>query len=631
MALSGTIVGSKQNYFGVEIDWTGAQNVSGNYTTITAKVYITYYSINIQSRTTAQGCSCTINGVAQGYSTTAINHNPASSYRRLVATKTQVVYHNSDGTKSCTISASFPFNLTANSGYIGTMSASQTVTLNTIGRATTPTVSGAKSLGSSITISTSGRASTDFTHKLYYSWGSQYTNVKIADGVTTGQSWTIPKTLAEVVQGATSGTMYIKCETYKGSSLIGTKTISLDVEIPNTAEFKPTASITGVTAANTLAVNAFVAGKTRLRIAVNTVGGYVSGSANRNSYPTTAKITVDGKTYLKTLGREAAASWIFDTDLIQSAGTKTITVEVADSRGRTNTETSSVTVYEYAAPIISAFTANRCLQDGTLSDSGTYILCSLTASVSSLNSLNAKTYKIVYDNNGTEIMLAQGTLSSYSAATVKYNSYTSSKTFSTDSAWTVRAYVYDSLNTNSPAVAAVIVPTEKTFMDWRQNGNGLAFGKVSERDGLEIAWPVYFDGGIYAAEVSGGTKKYNQISDFVIEQGSSANYAYRKWKSGRAECWAKVNISAEPCNTAVGSWFRTQVLSMPSYPFNFAEVPTVNMFFSTAVGTGGLVWTAGAANDSSPLSKPENCYIIRMSSAASISGTINIAVFGRWK
>ena len=56
---SGTIVGSKTGQFGVEIDWSETYDTAANTSDVTARVYITYYSIDIYSRTV----SCSINGV----------------------------------------------------------------------------------------------------------------------------------------------------------------------------------------------------------------------------------------------------------------------------------------------------------------------------------------------------------------------------------------------------------------------------------------------------------------------------------------------------------------------------------------------------------------------------------------
>lgn len=120
--------------------------------------------------------------------------------------------------------------------------------------------------------------------------------------------------------------------------------------------------------------------------------------------------------------------------------------------------------------------------------------------------------------------------------------------------------------------------------------------------------------------------------DYIVEEGASNGWNYRKWNNGYAECWATMEISGKACNTAVGSWYHTPELKFGAYPFTFAETPNVNMFFETGSGTGGLVWSAGTASDvTSDTVQPHQFYIIRMASSNAISGKVHIQVKGKWK
>lgn len=526
MALSGEFAGTTNSqYIRPSIAWSAKQSVSGNYSDVTAT--LVYSRTNTGYTTYGTGTfSVTINGTRY----TATKEISISYWSGTVAISNTVrVPHNADGTKSCAISATGSIPGTS----LSSTTISGTVTLDTIPRATTPSISGAHYLGNTITI-TLDRASSSFTHNLYYSWGSQVSNVLIGKGIATSQKFTIPKTLSEYIMGSTSGYLYIRCDTYNGSTLIGTKTVSYLVFVPDTAEFKPTVSSVSVGKANTIAVDRLVVGKSKLKISVNAVGAYVSGSPNRNSFLQKATVVVDGVTYTATLGQNASQNFDITTETISQSGAKTITVTVTDSRGRTATKNATYTAYNYSAPVISTFTAQRCAADGTADDSGVYVLFGLKATVSSIDSQNAKTYKIVYENNGSEVTLKTGTLSAYSNAMVSYNSSADSKTFSVDNAWIVRAYVYDSFNTSTPAVATVIVPTEKTFMDWRANGNGLAFGKVSTKDGLEIAWPLF---------------DRNDFGVGITSRSIGEGYGYVKFESGMLLQWGTVTITPTAANT----------------------------------------------------------------------------------
>lgn len=462
-----------------------SQSIANNTSNVTVKVNIswTYGSWN-QERPAPSGW-LKIDGVTYNFSST-FNPNRTNSGSQTLFTKTVDVQHNADGTKTLACSASFVSGVSS-----GTVAATSSTTLTTIPRATTPTVSGSLSLGSTITISTSSRASTGFTHSLYYSWGSQVINNLIASGVTTSTTWVIPKTLANYIRGGLSGTMFLRCVTYNGSTVIGEKTITLTISVPNTTEFQPKInSITG-SDANDLPVARYVAGKSRLALTFSAVGAQVSGSSDVNSLLVSAVANIEGVNYSVSLGQKTSGTFTITSNLLQKTGGQYAVVTVTDSRGRTYSMSFAYTVFEYEAPQILSFTAKRCRADGTLDDSGNYVLCYLKTTVSPVDELNAKTYKIVYENGGSENTLASGTLSAYANNELSYNSAAGSLMFSVDFSWRVRAYVYDSFNTENPSVASVLVPTEKTFMDWRSNGNGIAFGKVSTKNGLEIGWEMF--------------------------------------------------------------------------------------------------------------------------------------------
>ena len=120
-------------------------------------------------------------------------------------------------------------------------------------------------------------------------------------------------------------------------------------------------------------------------------------------------------------------------------------------------------------------------------------------------------------------------------------------------------------------------------------------------------------------------------ADYVIEQGASGIWMYRKWANGIMECWRTLSISGYSCNTAVGNWYRTALLTPAAYPFAFTEPPSLNVFFETDTGTGGIVWPAGTDEDDDPKTRPHKFYIIRMTSLTSISGKVHFQVKGKWK
>lgn len=138
MALSGTFQNYPVSSFGLYCEWSGAQSVTGNYTDVTLKVYLSYYTLDVGARSDS---TISINGVSETYTVPAIEDYSSGWKKKLLKTKTVRVSHNADGTKSgVALSASWRFSGTYSGVSVGTITASTTVTLNSIDR-TPPTVS----------------------------------------------------------------------------------------------------------------------------------------------------------------------------------------------------------------------------------------------------------------------------------------------------------------------------------------------------------------------------------------------------------------------------------------------------------------------------------------------------------
>lgn len=86
----------------------------------------------------------------------------------LLGTVTQTVNHNSDGTKSLTMSAVFYIRATLSGTYYESITASANITLDSIARASSVSTPNA-TMGSATAIAIS-RASSSFTHTLTYTF-----------------------------------------------------------------------------------------------------------------------------------------------------------------------------------------------------------------------------------------------------------------------------------------------------------------------------------------------------------------------------------------------------------------------------------------------------------------------------
>lgn len=148
-----------------------------------------------------------------------------------VSGTTDYITHNADGTKSVNVKLE---------GWIysyDTKSTSTTMALQTIARASIPTVYTAASGGSLVSSSPvlktvyirTNRASTSFTHTITYNVGSltnQTAGLGSSTGVTTYTTFTPPLELLKQlnINSGDSATLTVTLKTYSGSTIIGTKT-----------------------------------------------------------------------------------------------------------------------------------------------------------------------------------------------------------------------------------------------------------------------------------------------------------------------------------------------------------------------------------------------------------------------
>ena len=466
MATSGQI--QTTTSFGyVRLAWsTSSQSVTNNTSTISYTLSI-YRSSSISS-TASKDYSVKINGITAASGTTTIG----GSGTKTIKTGTTTISHNSDGTKTFNLSFSLEVAITWSGSYIDTITGSGTGTLDTIPRATTPTLSASSAtMGNAITITTS-RASSSFTHNLTYKIGS--ITGTIASGVATSYSWTIPLSLANAIPNATSGVVTITCKTYNGSTLIGTKTATFTANVPENVV--PSCSVAvseGVSGLNAK-FGAYIQSKSKLKVVVTAGGSY---SSTIKSY----KTTINGVSY---------TSNSFTSNTLSKSGSIAITTIVTDTRGRTKTITTNINVLAYTAPTIKKFVCNRANSAGTANDEGTYLNASVNFTITSLNSLNDKTYTLQYKlKSATEwTNVASGSIYSFNS-----NILSSSGLLNANSSYDIRISVKDYFSTT---YAYFDIGTAFTIIDFNENGQALAFGKVSEKEsGVEFGMKAFFENG----------------------------------------------------------------------------------------------------------------------------------------
>ena len=465
MALNGSTSVKVTAYDTLKFNWVQyGQSTVNNLTVINWTLQLVSGSAGKIISTAPKAWSVTVNGTPySGTNSVAIENDTVKT----LASGQTTISHNADGSKSFSYSFSQEFNITFAGASVGTISGSGSGTLNTIPRATTPGLSTTSAdMGETIVLYTAG-ASDAFTHDLAYSFaGSAY--VDIATGVEDMVYWKIPLTLANSIPNTTNGTVTIRCITKNGSATVGTKTVLLTAKVPTT--IVPTISavtLTEGTAGLSATYGAYIQSKSKVKASITAAGAY---SSTIKSYSTSFL----GKTY-------TGASWTSDT--LTLSGTLSLVTTVTDSRGRSATKTTSITVLGYTPPIITTFTVARYNASGTADPDGTYLGAKLAYSVTSLNSKNTASAVVQYKKS-TDSTWA--TLTTRTELTLDATLKPAGTTFSTDYQWDFKVTLTDAFNSASPATYTAVLPSGAVILDIKADGKGIAFFKTSTRDGVEI-------------------------------------------------------------------------------------------------------------------------------------------------
>ena len=550
MASSGSFSGSiRDGHYKLRVDGSQSKNVSDNTSTITCKMYLVNdWSLSINSRSTNY---TTIAGTKKTYTSPSIS----STGTHLLGTVSQTVTHDSDGSKSISMSSVFYIQATLSGTYYDSISASATVTLDSIPRASSVSASNVN-MGSATTI-TITRASSSFTHTLKYAFGS--TSGTIATKTTsTSVSWTPALTLANQIPNALTGTCTITCETYNGSTKIGSKTCTLTLTVPSSV--KPT--LTSLTATRVdgdvpSTWGIYVQTKSKVTLAITGAAG---------SYGSTIS------SYSITGGGFSSTSSSFTTGFLNTSGTITFTATVTDSRGRVSAaKTVSITVQAYSPPSFTSYLSQRCTSGGTVNDEGTYVRGLVSFSYSTCSSKNTVTGSIQYKKSSATSWTSAGVAFSSGTAVVFGGG-----AISTETSYDIKYTLTDAFTSVS---IQDIVSTAAVVMDFKAGGKGVAVGKVAENDNMfEVSedWDVKVYGKLLKDYIQSLTSAIYPVGSIYMSVKSANPSTYFggtwvAWGSGRVP----VGINTSDTNfstvekTGGASTVTLTTSQMPSHTHTF--------------------------------------------------------------
>lgn len=602
-----SIYGGKSNGWQLRLDYSSAQNQAKNQSTITLDLWIydgTGYSQNESSNEAYY--------ILQGTKVWHPYYYSSTGWYKL-GSKTITVDHNSDGSKTVTLSASWDCGF--DSAYTPrTLSVSGSVTLPTIPRAATLSY-GSMTMGTAATIKitppVSGATST-ITYKFGSASGTIVTKTSAAS-----VSWTPPISLAAQIPNSASGTGTMTVETYSGSTKLGSRAYTVTISVPSTMTPTLTVAISDPTGrADTY--GGYIQSKSRLKVELTAAG--VQGSTIK-SYA------------IKVGDILSATSDTATSGYLPASGSLTVTASATDSRGRTKTVTKTVTVTPYVSPTISALKVVRCKANGTEDPTGAYAKATFSGAITALGGKNTASYRVETRETGTETWSTVAT-----AAAGQYSPTDVSVVFAAaaNKKYDVRMVAVDAFE--SLASSTRFLPAAYTSMHIADSMGSVGIGRLCDKeDTFQVGLAASFDEPVELGKglaqplpvESGGTGVATLaellaalgVKDYIIEQGISGNWTYQKYASGYADLWWRGTVTPTSY-TAVGSMVYTNIIRL-SMPFGVTGNVAVT-------GTGDNLHIITNV-DWSYANKTVSFRLLRAASVTLGEQVVALRVVGKWQ
>lgn len=472
-------------------------------------------------------------------------------------------------------------------------------------------------------------------HKIAYSMGNA--SGYIASSMTTNKSFTFrpPIELAQQIPNANSGTLTITVYTYNGSgTLVGSTSKTIKVKVPS--DIKPSISAISVSEAVSVVTNNFEGFVQNLsQLLVN-----ISARGAQGSTISSYKTTIEGISYL---GGQ------FTSGVIKTTGKVNISTTVTDSRGRTASRNTAITVIPYVEP---------SLEIAARAD-GNKVLVELVGSVSSVDGQNTKELTLKYKKSSDKYYSAPETIP------LSDWRFDISKEMNIDASETTYEFVAvltDKIKSNEKSNTTGIV-----VMSRRAGGKGITFGGEAEGDGFNVKMDATFgenvnmkknlqvDGNVTGKYLTGtwlqtiattdlgktppkvavldnsGWIYYRTLAelrradlgivDYIVELGTSGGWTYRKWNSGIAEAWRKTTSTNLGTQGTINGWYwRIYTIALPSGLFKTITDAHADCYWNT-----GMSFASARAVDTT------NFQAIYFSNADGGAGTFYHYVAGTWK
>ena len=462
-------------YIDCRIEWSSTATNSTNTSKVTASLQ--YKRNNTGFTTSGTGSfSITIDGTKTTSSKTlTITENAWVT----AVSATKIVTHNSDGTKSITISATGSIPSTT----LDSTSCSGTAKLDNIARASTISYASNVTLGNICTVRWTPYSET-FYYKLKFEVGNwSLTTVPIYPNVTTlytNASYGISIDAANQFPNSKTANMTVTLYTYSDKDCknqIGSaSSYTCTVTIPENDDTRPKLSM-GLSAVNSLSSTfsgLYIQGKSKVKATLSGEGRY---GATIKSY----NLNV------------ASKNSPYESDILGGTGTLSVVGSATDSRGFTKSVPQNIYVIPYSKPALIPYSdekgivCERCTANGDWKFSGTYLHIKAGRQYSKVTvdgtQKNFCELRFRYKTEGaTSFSSWQTVLAKSNANTDEVDVVVSNVVSSVKTSYIIQIGVTDDIGESS--AMEFNIPTDEVTMHFRAGGKGIGIGKYSEEDNL---------------------------------------------------------------------------------------------------------------------------------------------------
>ena len=468
--VTGSIEVGGERGFKLRIKYSQTYDVSTNKSSVQI-TGVDLYSSSYYGWTYYLDGSIKINGVTAIALDSATPNNSCTISRTkeyttvdLRGTKAPVsVQHNSDGTRSVTISCNvYGFTAGGGGGSGWEANGQSSVKLTTIPRASSFSV-GKVTIGSAATVTIS-RASSSFTHTVTMKLGSKSIQ---SSNAATSASLTPPSDWCSLIPNATYATGTVTVDTYNGGAKIGTSSKSVTIYVPDSAVpvlGRPTISI--ITGFNGMCLQ----GRSKARIQFSATPG---AGASIMSY------AISGGGYHGT-------SNDYTTGVLNTPGENVFTISATDSRGRSAKTTAKVTVTAYSKPTISIPVICRANEAGTEKEDGECVNLRADVGITSLGGSNKVTINASYRVKRTSAWLGEVGITSGATNTLFGGNILITNPYD------IRIVASDTVG-ETTEVIRTINSSANYLITAKQGCIGLLKYPDLEKDGVQVGGDLYAD------------------------------------------------------------------------------------------------------------------------------------------